>query len=325
MPEGNTRPLKVFICHCSEDSEKALELYEKISAQGWIEPWIDKKNILGGQNWDYEIRKAVLGSDVVLVLNSKVLHAKTGYVQREVRFVVDMANEQPEGAIYVIPLRLDDSDVLTSIAKWQWIDYQKEDNFEKLISSLKHKALELGLETNLISATRSIAEVGADTLPGLTEEDEKLFKLICEADLEKNHIVIQRGDVLELAEAHNITEEEVDISIDMLERGLYIHKVKRFYGTAHMLQITAYGFAHYAQKYIPDFQRLLKDIAIHIDIGERMPGNLAEKLNQPLGLIEHILTLFEDEGYLKVFNRNNGSQILSVSRSIKRFIGMMEQ
>ena len=43
MPED--RKLRVFLCHSSNDKPAVRELYQRLKAEGWIDPWLDvKKN-----------------------------------------------------------------------------------------------------------------------------------------------------------------------------------------------------------------------------------------------------------------------------------------
>jgi len=72
-------PLKVFLCHAQEDKSVVRRIYNKLVANG-IEPWFDEKSILPGQDWTYEIKKAVRNSDVVIVFLSNKSVDKTGYV-----------------------------------------------------------------------------------------------------------------------------------------------------------------------------------------------------------------------------------------------------
>lgn len=321
--ESNPRPLKVFICHCSEDSEKATELYDKLSVQAWIDPWLDKKKILAGQNWDAEIRKAVSNADVVLVCNSKVLSTKRGYVQKEVKLALDTANEQPEGTIYVIPLRLDNAPLLDSLTKWHWVEYQKDDGFERLLSSLKHKATELGLEITLSGASPAptVIQPQAGRLPGLTEEDEVFFKLICDNELINNEEVILPHSYFEAAESAGIDEEEVSVSIDALRNAGYIRDLKRSAdGFVFSFKIAFYGFEKYAQKYVADFQALDKKVAIEIDAGAKAASELAEKLGQPIPLITHILTSLQARNLIKVYPLQDEVIITEVLPLLKRFI-----
>ena len=59
-----------------------------------------------GQDWDLEIQKAVHKSDTVVVCLSNSSITKEGYIQKEIRFALDVADEKPEGTIFLIPARL---------------------------------------------------------------------------------------------------------------------------------------------------------------------------------------------------------------------------
>ena len=64
------RPLRVFLCHSSIDKPAVRELYQKLRAEPWIEPWLDEEELYPGQDWDLVIEKAVQNSDAVIVLLS---------------------------------------------------------------------------------------------------------------------------------------------------------------------------------------------------------------------------------------------------------------
>ena len=102
------RKLRVFLCHASQDQPIVRDLYQKLAAETWIDPWLDAEKLLPGQDWNLEIEKAAEASDAVIVCVSTTSVAKEGYVQKELRKVLDIALEKPEGAIFIVPLRLDD-------------------------------------------------------------------------------------------------------------------------------------------------------------------------------------------------------------------------
>jgi TIR domain len=117
------RKLRVFLCHASQDKPIVRELYQRLLAEGWIDPWLDSEKLLPGQDWDMEIEKAVESADAVIVCLSARPVTKEGYVQRELKFVMDIALEKPEGTIFVGPLRLDDCVVPRRLHAWQYVDY----------------------------------------------------------------------------------------------------------------------------------------------------------------------------------------------------------
>jgi hypothetical protein len=96
------RPLRVFLCHAAADKPAVRDLYQRLQSEGFIEPWLDEEDLLPGQDWQLEIPQAVRTSDVVLVCLSSHSITRAGYVQKEIKFALDIADEQPEGTIFLI-------------------------------------------------------------------------------------------------------------------------------------------------------------------------------------------------------------------------------
>ncbi len=132
--------LRVFLCHASQDKPVVRELYQRLNAEGWIDPWLDEVNLLPGQDWRLEIEKSVENSDVVIACLSNTSVNKEGFVQREIRYAVSVALDKPEDTIFVVPLLLEICDVPRSIQKFHWVEYFGESKDEK------YKALLLALE-----------------------------------------------------------------------------------------------------------------------------------------------------------------------------------
>jgi uncharacterized protein YecT (DUF1311 family) len=139
--------LRVFLCHSSTDKDFVRKLYDLLKSS-IVEPWHDERNILGGQDWDMEIRGAVKGSDVVLVCLSRSSVTKEGYVQREIRQALDMASEKPPGTIFIIPIRIEPCDLPEPLSKWQAINFYEPGAEELLRKSLLTRARSLGRYSN---------------------------------------------------------------------------------------------------------------------------------------------------------------------------------
>jgi formylglycine-generating enzyme required for sulfatase activity len=141
------RPLSVFLCHASQDKPAVRELYKRLSAEKWIDPWLDEEDLLPGQDFDFEINEAVRAADAIIICLSKLSVAKEGYVNKEIRRALDIADEKPEGAIYVIPLRLDECEPsFERLKKLHWADYFTPNAHEKLIKALRVRATALKIE-----------------------------------------------------------------------------------------------------------------------------------------------------------------------------------
>lgn len=162
MPE-TPRKLKVFLCHSSNDKPAVRELYQKLSAESWLDPWLDEEKLFPGQDWNLEIEKAVEAADAILVCLSNNSITKEGYVQRELRIVLDYADYKPEGTLYLIPVRLEACEPPRRLRPWQYADYfppeRRDWAFGRLMVSLKMRAESLGVKTVQPVAVRIPAPV----------------------------------------------------------------------------------------------------------------------------------------------------------------------
>jgi len=132
-------PLRIFLCHSSGDKIRVRALYQRLSSEGF-DPWLDEEKLLPGQEWKREIPKAVRASHIVLICLSSNAINKAGYVQKEIKYALDVAEEQPEGTIFLIPLKLEECDVPERLGRWHWVNYYEENGYERLMSSLRMRA-----------------------------------------------------------------------------------------------------------------------------------------------------------------------------------------
>jgi len=80
--------LRAFLCHSSGDKPAVRELYARLRSNE-IDPWLDEENLLPRQEWDHEIINAVRDSHVVIVCLSANSVTKAGYLQKEIRAVLE--------------------------------------------------------------------------------------------------------------------------------------------------------------------------------------------------------------------------------------------
>lgn len=135
--------LKVFLCHASGDKPYVRDLYKRLVREG-IDVWLDQEKLLPGQDWRVEIPRAVQEADVVVICLSHKSITKEGYIQKEIKFALDSAEEKPDGTIFLIPARIEDCPVPEKLTRWQWVDLFEENGYIKLLRSLKLRADRVG-------------------------------------------------------------------------------------------------------------------------------------------------------------------------------------
>jgi len=129
---------RIFISYAREDNAHARSLYQRLKDDG-MRPWFDKEDLGTGVEWEPEIRRAIRGSDFVLICFSSHVAQKRGYIQREIRLALDCYNEIPFGEAYLLPVRLDECTVPEDIGRFEYTDLFEADGYEKLVRSIvKH-------------------------------------------------------------------------------------------------------------------------------------------------------------------------------------------
>jgi len=122
--------------------KRVLQQSPKHLVKDGIDAWLDKEKLLGGSNWEYEIRKAVRESDAVIVCLSKQF-AAGGFRQKEVQIALDEAALKSKEEIFIIPVRLEECGVPEQLVIWHWVDLFRRGGYFKLMESLNSRALQL--------------------------------------------------------------------------------------------------------------------------------------------------------------------------------------
>jgi hypothetical protein len=142
MTTPSPKALNVFLSYCSEDKARVRNLYHFLCNAGF-DVWMDEQKILGGQDWDLEINKALHKAEAVIVIFSKRSINKEGYIQKELRLALDKYEEKPDGTIYLIPALLEECELPFRWKRLQYIDLSQRNSGKKLIEALNERAKSL--------------------------------------------------------------------------------------------------------------------------------------------------------------------------------------
>lgn len=134
-----TKPLRIFLSHAFIDKPKIRELYDRLKRDGYV-PWLDEIDLLPGQIWEREIETTIYNSNIVIVCLSANSINKSGFVQKEIKFALDKSSEQPEDKIFIVPLKLEECKIPSSLKKLHCVNYFEADGYEKLAKSLIYNA-----------------------------------------------------------------------------------------------------------------------------------------------------------------------------------------
>jgi hypothetical protein len=118
------------------------QLCQRLKADGF-DPWLDEERLLAGQDWKLEIINAVRRSDVVIVCLSCGSVSKASYFQKETKLALDVAEEQPEETIFIIPAKLEECEVPERLGRWHWVSLYENNGYDRLKESLRRRASDL--------------------------------------------------------------------------------------------------------------------------------------------------------------------------------------
>jgi hypothetical protein len=135
--------VQIFISYAREDKNEVMNIYQRLEAAGF-KPWMDEKDIVAGALWREEIEKALRKCDFFLLCLSPRSANKRGFIQREIRFALDLCQEKLQDDIYIIPMRLEDCEAPESVSDFQWLDWFEEDGWDDLLRSLHAQMKRLG-------------------------------------------------------------------------------------------------------------------------------------------------------------------------------------
>jgi len=97
---------KVFISYSREDTAIASRLYYDLKKSG-LDPWLDREDLLPGQQWRPAIRAAIKNASHFIALLSSSTEGR-GFQNAELYEALDIVREFPPSEIFLIPARIHD-------------------------------------------------------------------------------------------------------------------------------------------------------------------------------------------------------------------------
>ena len=130
-----SKGLRIFLLYARPDEEAVYRLYRRLVKEG-ANVWWDRQKLLPGQDWQYEIRKAIRGSDLVIACLSRQFNNEGGYRHEELRIALEKANTFCDGEVFIIPARLEECDTPEPLRRWQRVDLFDAEGYKQLMNAL---------------------------------------------------------------------------------------------------------------------------------------------------------------------------------------------
>jgi hypothetical protein len=131
-----SKQLRIFLLYARSDQEAVRRLYRRLVRDG-AEVWFDQAKLTPGQDWAYEIRKAIHRSDAVIACLSRQFNKQGGYRHEELRIALEKAGSLPDGEIFLIPARLEQCELPQPLQRFQRVDLFTARGYRQLIRALR--------------------------------------------------------------------------------------------------------------------------------------------------------------------------------------------
>jgi hypothetical protein len=168
-----------------------------------------------------------------------------------------------------------------------------------------------------------------DQVPGLTKADSLVLKLACESVMEAKVRTVDVASVWEQARELEVPEDAFYDSLEILEGRGYLKMVTPIRRDARpiVLTMSIWGFEEYAQTCVPEYDSIVLAVVaelVNANTLARRSADIAEKLNQPLFVVNHVLELLGERDLATIRMPQPpsiGAYVVGVSPELKRMLG----
>lgn len=318
---------KVFVSHASEDKERfVLAFATKLYTKG-IEAWVDKWEMLPGDSLVDKIFEAgIPNAEAVIVVVSEHSVNKP-WVREELNLGVVRRINGDSKLIPVVIGKINERQIPEVLKSTVWERINDLNSYDAELARIigqiygHYEKPPLGPPPDYVQAQ-------TDTISNLTTMDSLILKMSCEE-------LIQTGghrlslvqpklpeSIYELAESMDIYPSTVLESLQILDSRGYISAGGFFGEDIPYFTVTDFGFQEYGKACLPDYDLLFRYVALQI-VNHKKQGSeeIAEALAQPQIIVEHIITKFANQNYVKVWEANEGRiHILETHPKLRRWL-----
>lgn len=308
-------PPRVFISHASEDKGRFVVDFARRLREKGVDAWLDQWEMKPGDSIvDKIFEQGLKEAQAVIVVLSQVSVQKP-WVREELN--ASVVSRISKGT-KLIPVVIDDCNVPESLCSTVW---QKVDDLNSYDLSMQRilaaifDADDKPAIGNPPSRFSTVAKIA-----GLTRTDDLVLRQVASIQIEENNGLVMydrlRAEPV-LAEIH---EQDLIDSLEILGQQSLINISRVIGAPLSHVALTNFGFQQYAEAYMDDYQETVTRIsALLLNEAIYQNDELASRLDRPVAVVDFVLNLMEDSGYIKKSNYIGGmSRVWQISPSLRR-------
>jgi CheY-like chemotaxis protein len=126
---------RVFLSYVRRDHDTVRKLYLRLEQQG-MQPWMDTEDLLAAEEWDPRITRRIHEADHFVFCHSAHSWDTQGWTRKEVDTAIERLPFLPEGRHFLIVARLDETEVVGSLSRFQHVDLFRRGGFARLLRAV---------------------------------------------------------------------------------------------------------------------------------------------------------------------------------------------
>ena len=309
-----------FVSHATLDHPFVEKLAVDLRANG-VDAWFSKWEIKAGDSIRGRIEEGIERCEYFIIVLSKNSISRP-WVQTELdAATVSKLNGKVKK---IIPVKIEDcGDLPPTLGSLCWEDFSSQP-YEAAFRRVLNSIFEVDVRPPLGNPP---ASVRADVHPmgGLAPKDKLILEALCRNTIATGFALIDDiTPVVEALRERGISEQQIVEAQDLLEELGYV-KLHRVAGPAHPYcqTVTLTGFDTFANANIPGVQNLIATVRQRVRQDDQLENaELAKELGQPLRIVDHILEVMENRGWITLTRESGGGyeslRVDLVSPSLKR-------
>ncbi len=310
---------RVFISHASEDKDRFVTGFaEKLLGKG-IDAWVDEWEMSPGDSLIDKIFEGIKNAHAMIIILSKN-SVKKRWVKEELN--AGMINRINAGT-KLIPVIIDECEVPECLQTTLWQKIKDIENYDEELERIVMAIYDHKIKPAL-GPPPSYVNLFTNSFPGLEDIDSIIMKMCCDKVIQVNQgFSIKSGVIFKEIETLQINETAFYESLEIMDNKGYIKALKVLGGTIPGFTITTYGFEQYAKTCIEDYENIFQMVCARIvNYNEKANKQIIQALRQPEILVDHILSVLNNNGLIKISSMISGRTILisSVSPELKRIL-----
>lgn len=288
---------KVFVSHASEDKDSfVLEFATKLRAHG-VDAWVDKWEMLPGDKLIHKIfEEGLKAPDAFIIVLSK-----TSITKPWVREELDVAAvKRISNGMKLIPVVIDDCEIPGVLTATLYEKFDKPENYNASFDRVLSAIFNLSSKPPL-GELPAYAHPSPVRMAGRSASDSLVIHVACERALKDGDQFVDPVEAFDLNSTPKLPAQELRDCLEILEDFGAIENLKALGPGFKPFRITEAGFELYAREAIPGYSAMRGKVVRGI-VNSELTSNisLSEHLGLPVYLINHILSVLEHEGGIKL-------------------------